>query len=347
MPSGDVLVLVDESGRVVEWGRPAEELFGWSAEEAVGQSVSTLMREAATDGEGWRGKFTDAAAVLVKPVLRGTSVVWQVLSAGDTMSGQDVAILKAVFTHSPVGLHVLDDQLRVVRMSTTTGGPRDAEVERLVGKQFTEAYELANPEEESAVAQRVLDSGVPVVNRLVRRITSPGRPARRIHSVSYFRLEDPNGDAVGLVASAVDVTEREKAQNRLAFLDTVRARVGHRLNVMDVCRELVEAVVPAFAGIADIEVIEDVVGGEDPPWYPSPGTFHCAEQPSKAELRITRTESFAPCRSESSPPCRSAPPSQTSCPTFGHASYRSRRTARGLPPTRPEPKSSGNPVRTP
>lgn len=176
MPSGDVLVLVDESGRVVEWGRPAEELFGWSAEEAVGQPVSTLMREAATDGEGRRGKFTDAAAVLVKPVLRGTSVVWQVLSAGDTMSGQDVAILKAVFTHSPVGLHVLDDQLRVVRMSTTTGGPRDAEVERLVGKQFTEAYELANPEEESAVAQRVLDSGVPVVNRLVRRITSPGLP---------------------------------------------------------------------------------------------------------------------------------------------------------------------------
>ncbi|WP_432180901.1 SpoIIE family protein phosphatase [Streptomyces sp. NBC_00063] len=270
MPSGDVLVLVDESGRVVEWGRLAQELFGWSAEEAVGQPVSTLMREAATDGEGRRGKFSDAAAVLVKPVLRGTSVVWQVLSAGDTMSGQDVAILKAVFTHSPVGLHVLDDQLRVVRMSTTTGGLRDAEVERLLGKQFTEAYELANPEEESAVAQRVLDSGVPVVNRLVRRITSPGRPARRIHSVSYFRLEDPNGDAVGLVASAVDVTERENAQNRLAFLDTVRARVGHRLNVMDVCRELVEAVVPAFAGIADIEVIEDVVGGEDPPLVPVP-----------------------------------------------------------------------------
>ncbi|MGW6097929.1 SpoIIE family protein phosphatase [Streptomyces sp. NPDC055157] len=268
MPSGDVLVLIDESGRVVEWGHPAEELFGWSAQEAVGQSVTALIREVAADGQWRRERFSQAAAVLIKPVLRGTSVVWQVLAAGDAMSGQDVAILKAVFTHSPVGLHVLDDQLCVVRMSTAIGELHDAPVGQLLGKHFTEAWELEDPEEESAVAQRVLESGEPVVNRLVRRVKAPGRPTRRIHSFSYFRLEDSHGDVVGLVASAVDVTERENAQNRLALLDTVRTRVGHRLSVMDVCRELVEAVVPAFAGIADVEVIEDVIGGEDPPLVP-------------------------------------------------------------------------------
>ncbi|WP_327370028.1 SpoIIE family protein phosphatase [Streptomyces sp. NBC_01217] len=268
MPSGDVLVLIDESGRVIEWGRPAEELFGWSAEEAVGRSVTTLMHAVAADREGRRERFSDAAAVLVKPVLRGTSVVWQVLAAADTAPGRDMAILKAVFTHSPVALHVLDSRLRVVRMSTATGGPHDTPVEHLLGKHFTEACELADPEEEAAVAQRVLESGEPVVNRLVRRIKTPGRPTRRIDAFSYFRLEDSHGEVVGLVASALDVTERENAQNRLALLDTVRTRVGHRLSVMDVCRELVEAVVPAFAGIADVEVIEDVIGGEDPPPVP-------------------------------------------------------------------------------
>ncbi|MGW5275754.1 SpoIIE family protein phosphatase [Streptomyces sp. NPDC004044] len=268
MPSGDVLVLIDESGRVVEWGLPAEELFGWSAEEAVGRSVSALMRAVAADGEGRRGGFSDAAAVLVKPVLRGTSVVWQVLAAGDTMSGQDVAILKAVFTHSPVGLHVLDNQLRVVRMSTATSGLHDAPVGQLLGKHFTEAWELEDPEEEAAVAQRVLESGEPVVNRLVRRVRAPGRPTRCIHSASYFRLEDSHDRVLGLVASAVDVTERENAQSRLALLDMVRTQVGHRLNVGTVCRELAEAVVPAFAGIADVEVIEDVIRGDEPPPVP-------------------------------------------------------------------------------
>ncbi|MFD4648020.1 SpoIIE family protein phosphatase [Streptomyces sp. NPDC058441] len=268
MPSGDVLVLIDESGRVIEWGRLAEELFGWSAEEAVGQSVTALMREVAADGERRGESFSDAAAVLVKPVLRGTSVLWQMIAAGDTMSGQDVAILKAAFTHSPVGLHVLDNQLRVVRMSTATGGPHDTPVRHLLGKHFTEACGLADPEEETAVAQRVLESGEPVANRLVRRIKAPGQPTHRIHSVSYFRLEDSVGNVVGLVASTLDVTERENARNRLAVLDAVRTRVGHQLNVMDVCRELVEAVVPTFAGIADVSVIEDVVRGEDPPLVP-------------------------------------------------------------------------------
>ncbi|MET7518266.1 PAS domain S-box protein [Streptomyces sp. NPDC005480] len=54
-----MLVFIDDSGRVVEWGRPAEELFGWSAEEAVGRSVTTLMSEAAADGERQRERFSE------------------------------------------------------------------------------------------------------------------------------------------------------------------------------------------------------------------------------------------------------------------------------------------------
>lgn len=150
MPSGDVLVLIDDSGRVVEWARPAEELFGWSAEEAVGRSVATLMSEAAAGGERQRERFSEAASVLVKPVLQGTSVMWHVLPAADTVSGQDVAILKAMFAHSPLALHVLDNQLRVVRMSTAADGLSNTPV---LGKHFTEAYELADPEAEAAVAQ--------------------------------------------------------------------------------------------------------------------------------------------------------------------------------------------------
>jgi PAS domain S-box-containing protein len=270
MPSDDVLVLIDESGRVVQWGRPAAKLFGWPAEKAVGQCVTTLMHKvAAADDEWRRERLSDAAGVLVKPVLRGTSVVWQVLAARDALSGQDVAILKAMFTHSPVGLHVLDNRLHVVRMNTASRGLRDTPVEHLLGKHFTEAYELEYPGEEAAVAQQVLDSGKPVLNRLVRGFEAPGQPKRRIYSVSYFRLEDSNGDVLGLVASAVDVTERERARSRLALLDEVRTRVGHQMNVGAVCRELVEAVVPAFASIAAVEVIEDVVRGEDPPTVPA------------------------------------------------------------------------------
>jgi PAS domain S-box-containing protein len=223
------------------------------------------MSEAGAHRARQRELFSETASVLIKPVLRGTSVMWQVLSAADAMPGQDVAILKTLFARSPLVLHVLDNQLRVVRMSTAADGLSNTPA---LGKHFTEAYELADPEEEAIVAQRVLESGEPVVNRLVRRIKAPGRPTRRIHCFSYFRLVDSHDRVLGLVTSAVDVTERENAQNRLALLDTVRTRVGHRLNVGIVCRELAEAVVPAFADIADVEVIEDVIRGNEPPPVP-------------------------------------------------------------------------------
>ncbi|AVH54607.1 MULTISPECIES: SpoIIE family protein phosphatase [Streptomyces] len=287
MPNDDVLALVDEGGRVVEWTRPAEELFGWSAEQAVGRSVTALLREPATDGEQRRERLPDTSAIQVKPMLHGTSVLWQVRAAEGTapgrntpehkvsgwdVPGQVLSILEAVFAHSPVGLLVLDDRLRVVRTSSAAGGLCDTsagQAGHLAGRHFTEACAFEDAQEEAVVARRVLGSGKPEVNRTVRVLRAPGGPRSRTASVSYFRLADSHGDAIGVVvAYMVDVSERENAQHRLALLEAVRTRVGHRLNVMHVCQELVEAVMPAFADVADVEVIEDVVRGEDPP--PSP-----------------------------------------------------------------------------
>ncbi|MFE9092685.1 PAS domain-containing protein [Streptomyces sp. NPDC007264] len=267
MAGGDVLMLVDESGRVLEWRRPAEERYGWSAEEAVGRPVAALMHEVAA-GDAWRReRFSDLSPVLVKPVLQDASVGWEVFAAADTATGQDVAILRAMFTQSPVGLHVLDDQLRVVRMNTATRALHDRPVGHLIGRHFTDVYGLENAEEE-ARAREVLETGEAVVNRLVRGVHGQGRPRRRAYSVSLIRLENARGDVLGLVASAVDVTERESARRRLAVLDVVRTQVGQRLDVIAVCEELVDAVVPAFSGIAVVEVIEDVVRGEEPPPAP-------------------------------------------------------------------------------
>ncbi|MFE0630432.1 SpoIIE family protein phosphatase [Streptomyces sp. NPDC058864] len=269
MPSGDVLVLVDEDGRVVEWGRPAEELFGCSAEEAVGRSLGALLRGSATAAGSHRAGLAGGVAVRIEPLLRGTSVLWRVRTAGDpALSQQDVAILKTVFAHTPMELLVLDRQLRVVRMSAAFGTARGASGGSPLGRHFTEVYDLGGPEEEAAVAHGVLESGEPVLDRLVHGAGPPGRRGCRSRSVCYFRLEDARGEALGLVASAVDVTDREKAQGRLDLLEQVRTRLGQVANVGLVCRELVDAVVPALADTAVVEMVDDVVRGEEPPKVP-------------------------------------------------------------------------------
>lgn len=143
---------------------------------------------------------------------------------------------------------------------------------------------------------------------------------------------------LGLVASAVDVTERENALKRLALLDTVRARVGRRLDVLAVCRELVDAVVPAFTGIAVVEVIEDVVRGEDPPLVPVDQDVPLHRTAFRGRISAYRVGDVRP--------LPSGTPTRTYFPTSAHGSSRSTLTARGSPPTQPERTPSGGPMST-
>lgn len=271
MPSGDVLVLVDEDGRVLEWGRAAEELFGRPAEEAVGRSLGALLRGTAKDADALGTGSPCGLPVRIEPVLRGSSLLWRVLAAADPApSQQDAAVLRTVFTHSPMEVLVLDPQLRVLRMSAAFGGTGGGA--RAGGsplrRPFTEVFELDRPEAEAAVARRVLESGDPVLDRLVRGAWRPGRRKDRVRSVSYFRLEDARGAALGVVATSVDVTDRVRAQGRLDLLDEVHARLGQVPNVGIVCQQLVDVVVPALADTAVVEIVDDVVRGEEPPKVP-------------------------------------------------------------------------------
>lgn len=66
---GEAVIATDLEGNVFYWNRAAEELYGWSSEEAVGKNVVELIPSAASkkqareimsalqSGESWRGEF--------------------------------------------------------------------------------------------------------------------------------------------------------------------------------------------------------------------------------------------------------------------------------------------------
>ncbi|WP_246585790.1 ATP-binding SpoIIE family protein phosphatase [Streptomyces yatensis] len=68
--------------------------------------------------------------------------------------------------------------------------------------------------------------------------------------------------------TTADVTDQEKLRRGLRTMRAVRERVGRTLDVVATCQELVEALVPGFADIAVVEVVEPVVRGEKPPLSP-------------------------------------------------------------------------------
>ncbi|MEV6056264.1 SpoIIE family protein phosphatase [Streptomyces sp. NPDC052107] len=268
MSSGAVLLRIADDGVIVEWSERAADLFGRSREEAEGRTVAKLMG----GGGGTTGRGTLPAAlgaVSVRPVVSGASLTWEVREEqGDDTTARGLAILRTLFGHSPIGLHVLDGDLRVVRSGNGTRAAPPGAEGALAGQDFAEVLGLENPEEERTVARRVLMTGEPALQRVVRAAPKNGTGRHVDYSLSYMRLEGVDGEVLGLVAWVLDVTEHERALQRLKLLEKVRSSVGDRLEVVAVCQELVDAVVPAFTGIVVVEVIEDVIRGEEPPLAP-------------------------------------------------------------------------------
>ncbi|MFD3974831.1 SpoIIE family protein phosphatase [Streptomyces cyaneofuscatus] len=192
--------------------------------------------------------------------------------SGPPPGGLDEALLKALFTQSAVGLFVLDPQLRLVRANPLVEGVR---TEEYIGLRFTEAFRLDDPHGSQQLLERVLAGEGPVRDHLVR-----GRlrhiPGDRTFLVSAYRLEGPGGPdgsggpALGLLSAVIDVTERERARARETALAAVRDAVGGSLDVATTCRAFVDALVPGFAGLAVIEVVDEVLRGADPPVGPLP-----------------------------------------------------------------------------
>ncbi|MFJ7949682.1 SpoIIE family protein phosphatase [Streptomyces sp. NPDC096354] len=183
-------------------------------------------------------------------------------------SVEDAAVLEVLFDQSPTDLLILDTDLRILRINLTRPLLHEVPLEQIVGRHFTDVYDLSPPGEVEAMLGGVLASGAPVRGRLVGvRPKGVSGPEYRF-SVSASRLESRQGRILGVLVEGLDVTHREKVGASLRVLGSVREQVGRTLDVVATCEELVQAMVPDFADIAVVEVVDAVVHGEEPPLSP-------------------------------------------------------------------------------
>ncbi|MCF3961637.1 SpoIIE family protein phosphatase [Streptomyces fuscigenes] len=258
-PAGEgPLLVVDDHGRVCRWSGRAGRLFGRTEEEVLGRPAI------------WATSTRDAP-LCVQPLLEaGGDAVgvlrWTVdLAPGPGAGAWDAAVLDALFGQAPVGLHVLDADLRVVRVDTGTGAPPVGRGGEHAGRRLDEIYRLAEPGEQEAVARKVLATGVPAVERTVRGFDDPERTRERLYSVSGFRLHDAEGHVLGLALVVVDRTERERAKALADLLAAERERVGRTLDVVSTCQDLADTLTPGFADRTEVEIADAVVRGAEPP----------------------------------------------------------------------------------
>lgn len=294
---------LDARGRIVSWTRAAERLLGYPAEEVLGRPATQLLalpgdeaRAAAVArwcraGDGWGGSVAARhrdgrelqLAVQVSPVLDGAGRErWSVLALEEWRlpgGGVNQLMLEPFLAHAPVGMAVLDTDLRYVWVNEVL--ERLIPLERRLGRtvdQVLPRLEAAAFEERM---RRVLTTGAPVMDYEFRSPTYADPAQERAYSASFFGLADPQGGRIGIWYMVIDVTERWRAQERLALLNDASARIGSTLDVTRTAQELADVAVPALADFVAVDLLDSVLRGEEPvpgPVDSTPTMRRCGQQ---------------------------------------------------------------------
>ncbi|MFG3367646.1 SpoIIE family protein phosphatase [Streptomyces sp. NPDC090032] len=273
---------VDDEGIVIEWSPAAEDLLGYPAQQVLGRAVTDLATVEAPDEMtadvvlrhrdghlvGCRVRVSaepEAGAVPHWKVDVSSSRVGDVPPGGEGSAAVDRALLDALFTRSPIGLFVLNPDLRLTRYNAAAEGMQGTRVTEGLGLRPTEAWPDFSAEVAERVMTEVLETGQPVL-AFEKRGRPPGDPDREhVYSASAFRLDDPDGRVLGIADLVVDVTEQHRAQERLALIADAGSRIGTGLDVLRTAAELADMVVPRLADSVAVDLLEPVLAGEEVP----------------------------------------------------------------------------------
>lgn len=280
---------VDDGDRVCYWGPGARDLFGYDSTAVLSEPGAVLFADGLRGSSAscarltergrtlgyWRGRLTarhqDGTAfacgfrAFSVTGAAGRSVVMVLASRSNELDRvkTNLAFLDALFETCPIGLVMLDPDLRYVHLNQALADMDGLPIEAHLGRRMDEFMIMSDGGEYQRMLREVAQGGAPIVGTLVG-LRPRGHPDRdQVRSVSFFPLSRAVGSRPGVGGLMVDVTDRERAileatasRRRLALLDGASTRIGTTLDVNITAQELVDASMPDFCDGAVVEVVE-------------------------------------------------------------------------------------------
>ncbi|MFF3877993.1 SpoIIE family protein phosphatase [Streptomyces sp. NPDC001978] len=284
---GAAIAVVDGKGMVVGWTQAAERLIGYSAEDVVGHSAVEVLA-ATEDGSkasafaercriegGWSGlvglRHRDGGRgdvnLRVAPLSGQDGRTHWLVSATGMTTGSSSPVnglgLESLLSSAPIGIAVRDPELRCTWVNDALGIQDGIPREKRLGRRLGEVLPGCEAEAVEAVMRRVVETGTPTVDHEYRLSLPTDRHREHAFSTSFFRLDDVEGRTLGVCAMVVDVTDRQRARERLAILSEASTRIGSSLDVMRTGQELADFAVPRLADFATVDLAESVPLGEE------------------------------------------------------------------------------------
>ncbi|MFJ8044147.1 SpoIIE family protein phosphatase [Kitasatospora sp. NPDC096147] len=266
----------DPAGLVTWWSPPAERLFGHPPSAAVGRPLSDFLDLPAGAAGPWtgpaEGRHRDGRPIplgvrttpLEGPGGEQCTLVAAIALADAPWWTVSRSVLDRFLTELPYGIAVLDTDLRYVWLNRTLERMAGVPQADRLGRRVTEVLPGLQPEAMEAQLRHALATGEPVLGFEYRGHTPADTERERVYATSFFRLDDRDGRVLGVCYMGTDVTERQRAQDRLSLLTDSGARIGRSLDLTRTAEELTACAVPALADFVSVDLFPEVLRGEEP-----------------------------------------------------------------------------------
>src|SRR6266576_4859847 len=161
-------------------------------------------------------------------------------------------LLDAAVDHAPVGMAVLDAELRYLHVNAALAELNGIAVDAHIGRRLDEIVPRDVADRVAPVIRRVLDTGQPCHGVEFGR----GAPddSRRLEA-SYFPIAG-DGTVTAIGAVILDVTDRDQALARARYLAEASAALGSSLDLDATLHTVAGLAVPEVADWAFVELCQ-------------------------------------------------------------------------------------------
>ena len=264
----------DASGRVTGWSEGARRLTGHTAEEVVGRAARELLAE---DPPGPAVALLKGTVVLrhrdgspltlvldACPLLGGDGTPAGYVITARRPAATEPTLAGQAFQQASLSMSVFDPRQNYLRLNDAACRVMGVPEEALLGRYFPDTVEDAEHSRGFlAHLRQVAETGMPV-----RYHSFTGAPSsNREHAWSFemWPVRDDSGELTGVALAGFDSSEQHWARQRLALLNEASASIGSTLDVVRTAEELVELLVPRYADFASVDLLDWVLGVDEPP----------------------------------------------------------------------------------
>ncbi|MEU4982850.1 SpoIIE family protein phosphatase [Streptomyces sp. NPDC021969] len=302
MEDSSAAMTVDARGLVTGWSDGARRLTGHAAEEVVGRPARDLLARGAPTrplsrihpaGTALSGtvvvRHRDGRPVSlglrVCPLRGADGAPGGYLATADAPGGPAPGLIGDAVRQASLSMSVLDPELRFVHVNDTACRMLGRPAEELLGRSLSDTLADFEGDPRSFLhhLRVVADRGRPV--QYESYAPAPAGSCLHAWTVEMWPVQDASGTLTAVAMAALESTEQHRARERLALLNAAGA-VGSTLDVVRTAEELVGLLVPRFAGFASVDLLDWVLGTDEP----------LAAPPGAGELRrvahASATEGF-------------------------------------------------------